>query len=489
MLDEKCRSAILTLSAKGHGVRTIARAVGVSRNAVRRVIGSGSANVPLVVHPEQLSPHLETVRDLYRQCEGNRVRVWEELEAKGTAVPYQTLTGFMRRHGIGVAQKERAGSYHFAPGEEMQHDTSPHDVTVGEKKRRLQCAALILCHSRMLFARCYPTFNRFYAKVFLTEALLFLCGVARRCVIDNTSIVIAHGAGKKAVVAPEMEAFAERFGFTFVAHAVGDADRKGRIERPFSFVEKNFYPGRTFADLSDLNRQMAAWCEKVNAKSRRHLGGSSPVTLFQSEKPHLLPLPLYVPEVYALHHRVVDLEGFIHLHTNRYSAPDDAIGRRIEVMESKEHVRLLSGHKVLCEHERKEDGAGVRVTLPEHRHPGRWQKRGSPLPPLPEEGILRAQGEELAHLVDALRQFHGNRAARSIRHLHRIYLDYPLAPLRKAVAKALSYGLVDLDRIERLVLRTAAGEFFQVPLPPAPEGEGNTGLSGDERTGEDDGDQ
>mgnify|MGYP001603148937 CR=1 FL=1 len=190
MLDADRRHAILTLAGRGHGVRTVARAVGVSRNTVRRVLGNGSTAVKEVVRPEQLAPALEAIRDLYGQCEGNRVRVWEELAALGTAVPYTTLTGFMRRHGIGVAQKERAGSYHFEPGEEMQHDTSPHDVTVGGKKRRLQCAALILCHSRMLFARCYPTFNRFFAKIFLTEALLLMGGAARRCVIDYVAFHI-----------------------------------------------------------------------------------------------------------------------------------------------------------------------------------------------------------------------------------------------------------------------------------------------------------
>jgi transposase len=485
LLDAERRSAILTLSQKGHGVRTIARAVGVSRNTVRRVLESGSAKVQEPVRPEQLTPVLETIRDLYAGCEGNRVRVWEELEARGTTVPYQTLTGFMRRHGIGVAPKERAGSYQFEPGEEMQHDTSPHDVTVGEKKRRLQCAALILCHSRVLYAQCYPTFNRFYAKVFLTEALLFIGGAARRCVIDNTSIVIAHGTGKKAVIAPEMEAFAERFGFTFLAHAVGDANRKGRIERPFAFIERNFYPGRTFADLSDLNRQMTTWCEKANAKSRRHLGGSSPVALFQSEKPDLLPLPLYVPEVYALHPRVVDLEGMVNLHNNRYSVPEDLIGRRVEVRETKDKVMIMTGHALAATHDRLEDGAGGRSVLPEHRHKERPRKKGEPAPALPEERILLQQGGELAGLAALIRQRCGRSAIRAIRHLHRMYLDYPTDALKKAAAAALCHGLFDTSRIERMVLRTIAGEFFQLPLMPAPGKGGNPFEHGEE---EDDGD-
>ena len=488
MLDEHRRLAILTLSQKGRGVRTIARAVGVSRNTVRRVLESGSAKAREPVHPEQLSPALETIKELYRDCEGNRVRVWEELGAKGTTVPYQTLTAFMRRHGIGVEQKERAGSYHFDLGEEMQHDTSPHEVVVGEKKRRLQCAALILCHSRMLYAQCYPTFNRFYAKIFLTESLLFLGGGAKRCVIDNTNVVIAHGTGKKAVIAPEMEAFAERFGFTFVAHAVRDANRKGRIERPFAFIERNFYPGRTFADTADLNRQMIRWCEKVNAKGRRHLGGSSPVTLFQSEKPDLLPLPLYVPEVYALHVRVVDLEGMVNLHNNQYSVPEDLIGRRVEVRETKDEVTVMTGHVLAACHDRLEDGARGRSVLPEHRHKGRPRRKGESLPPLPEEKILLAQGEELQTLVKALRQKCGRSATRAIRHLHRMYLDYPGDALKKAVAAALSHGLFDTSRIERMVLRAIAGEFFQLPLVPEPGTDGNPAGHAEEETREDDGD-
>ncbi len=489
MLDADRRCAILTLAGKGHGVRTIARAVGVSRNTVRRALGNGSAAVKEVARSEQLAPVLETIRDLYGHCRGNRVRVWEELATLGTTIPYTTLTGFMRRHGIGVAQKERAGSYSFEPGEEMQHDISPHDVEVGGKKRRLQCAGLILCHSRMLFARCYPTFNRFFAKIFLTEALLFLGGAARRCVIDNTSIVIAHGSGRKAVIAPEMEAFCERFGFMFVAHAVGDANRKGRIERPFAFIEKNFYPGRTFTDLSDLNRQMAAWCEKVNAKGRRHLGGSAPVTLFQSERSHLLPLPLYVPEVYALHPRVVDLEGMVNLHNNRYSAPEDLIGRRVEVKETKDKVTVIAGHTVAACHDRMEDGAGGRSVLPEHRHKGRPRRKGESLPPLPEEKILLSQGEELAGLAALIRQRCGRSAIRALRHLHRMYLDYPGDALKKAAAAALLHGLFDTIRIERMVLRTIAGEFFQLPLPPASGKDENPGEHGEDQTREDDGDQ
>jgi hypothetical protein len=31
-----------------------------------------------------------------------------------------------------------------------------------------------------------------------------------------------------------------------MAHQPGDKNRSGRVERPFHYIENNFYPGRTF---------------------------------------------------------------------------------------------------------------------------------------------------------------------------------------------------------------------------------------------------
>ena len=62
--------------------------------------------------------------------------------------------------------------------------------------------------------------------------------------IDNTSVILACGAGQLAQVAPEVEAFEKRFGFRFMAHEIMDCNRKGKVERPFDYVEGNFLVGR-----------------------------------------------------------------------------------------------------------------------------------------------------------------------------------------------------------------------------------------------------
>jgi transposase len=414
--------------------------------------------------PECLEPQRARIEQLVTLCQGNLVRVQEELEADGVRVAYSTLTAFCRRHELTRPPQQRAGRYEFGPGEEMQHDTSPHEVVIGGRRRRLQCASLVLCYSRLLHAQLYPTYNRFYAKSFLSRALERFGGAARRCLVDNTSVVIAAGSGRDARVAPEMEAFAERFGFHFEAHAVGHANRSARVERPFFYIERNFYPGRRFPDLADCNRQLAAWCEKAAQRTIRALQ-ETPSARFERERPHLEPLPLYIPEVYALHARIVDIEGFVHLHTNRYSVEERLIGRRVEVRETLEQVRVFLGPRCVATHPRLEEGAHGRSVLPAHRHRAHPRKRNGQWVPLPEEVRLRGASPLLAQLVDRLRHRHGGRAARPLRRLERFWRDYPREALLDAVRCALDHGLTDLGRLERMVLARVAGNFFQLPLP------------------------
>jgi transcriptional regulator with XRE-family HTH domain len=425
MHDLDTRTAVFELNEKGQGIRAIARALKISRNAVRKILRSRQKEVPSLERAQKAEPHLERIRELYAECEGNLVRVQEKLTDEKVELSYPTLTRFCRLHGIGVKEKT-------------------------------------------LFAQCYPTFNRFYCKVFLTAAIRFFAGTCGRCMVDNTSVVIAHGTGKNAVAAPEMAAFSDRFGFDFEAHEKGDANRSARVERPFHYIEHNFYPGRSFEALRDLNAQFVDWCRQSNGRHRRQLQ-AAPVELYQAERPHLKPLPLHIPEVYALHHRVVDLCGYVHVHTNRYSVPPDLIGRTVEVRESIDRIRVFRGHEQMVTHERLEEGKRQRVSLPEHRYPGRWKQRDQNPPPLPEEKVLRAAAPELGALVDVIKRHRGGRAVKPLRDLHRLYLDYPTEPLCAALRVALEYGLYEVKRIEQMVLKNIAGDFFRLPAPPDKE--------------------
>jgi transposase len=461
LLDEATRTAILKLHAQGHGSRKIARALGVARDTVRRVIGSGSATVPPLVRAEQAEPWREHILELHARYEGHLGRVHEALTQRGAAVSYPALTAFCRRHGIGSAPPEPAGRYLFGPAVEMQHDTSPHQAKIGGVLCRVQSASLVLCYSRMIFFQHYPRFTRFECKAFLTQAIAYFCGAASRCMVDNSNVVVAAGSGATMIPAPEMAAFAERYGFIFVAHEKGDANRSARVEAPFQRIQKGFLVGENFADWTDLNQRARSSCQEWNAKFSNKLHASRR-ELFAAEQPYLKPLPLHVPEVYQLCTRIVDAEGHVHVNRVRYSAPYRLIGRALEVRETLERVDLYEGPRRVATHARVYGPLDARVTDPAHRPP-RGQGLSRHPQPAPEQIEILQIEPRVASYLKALKQQVGDRRA-PLRRLLSMLQEYPRAAFLTAIASAELYRLFDLDRLEKMVLRQIADDYFVLPL-------------------------
>jgi transposase len=459
MLSQNQRTTILELHAQGVSKREIARVLKISRLSVRKVLRANSATVPPLLRPEKAEPYRQQILELLDTCKGNLVRVREELAASGVSLAYSTLTAFCHRHGIGQQPIVPSGNYQFQPGEEIQHDTSPHELELGGWRRKVQTASAVLCYSRMLFFQMYPTFTRFDAKVFLTEALRYFGAVPTRVVIDNTHVVVAHGTGRNMVPAPEMAAFAERFGFYFMAHELGDANRSARVERPFWFIEKNYLAGRRFADWQDLNQQARQWCDRVNATYKKHIR-AVPRELFAVERQHLKPLPVWVPEVYRLQERIVDVEGYVALHSNRYSVPFTWINRRVEVRETKDQVVIQLDARNQVSHPRVPEAEHQRITVAAHRPP-RGPSSPRPNPHLEEQLIVQTV-PEIADYVSALKQRSRKLVVLALRQLLRLVRDYPREPLLDAVREAAHYGLYDLDRVERMILRRVAQDYFRL---------------------------
>jgi transposase len=459
MLPEELRQAIRLLKAQGQPLRAISRTLNVSRNSVRRVLREGERPAASAADPA-LQAVVALLPALYRTCKGNAVRIAEVLKDQhGTEIAYSTLTRLIRDLTDLRTPRKRSGTYVFAPGEEMQHDTSAHRLTLGGKVLTAQCASLVLAYSRLLFVQYYPRFTRFEAKAFLTAALQFFDGAARRCVIDNTSVILAGGAGASARIAPEMAAFAAVFGFEFMAHAIGHSDRKGRVERPFAYAENNFLAGRTFADWADLNGQARTWCQGVaNAKVKRVLGMSAQAA-YPMEKPHLLPLPPALPPVTEIHHRVVDSYGFVHLDTNRYSVPERWVGKPVAVHKHPEQVLVYADRQLIAEHPRLIEQRQGEQRAPGH-HPVLERRRA--VGPSPQEQALTGRDPRLDAYVAALKQRAPGRGVGKLRRLLELKRTYPAEPFLAAIAQALHYGLFDLSRLERLILERVAGDFFDL---------------------------
>jgi len=455
MTPTEIRSAVRTLQAQDHSLREISRLLALSRNTVRRILRERDSNVAEAAPCDDAT--LVRVKAAFERARGNVVRVRELLAGDGIEVHYSTLTRWVREAGL-RSPPRRAGEYDFVPGQEMQHDTSPHRVTfaTADKPVTAQCAGLVLAYSRRLFIQYYPRFTRFEAKTFLLEAARFMAGVCPVCIIDNTSVLLASGSGADAVIAPEMGAFARTLGFRFRAHQVGHPDRKGRIERPFAYVETNFLAGRYFVDFDDLNRQVLAWCCDVANRKPKAALGMSPDAAYVIEQPHLVPLPDALPPVYELLERLVDLYGYVSVDTNRYSVPERLVGKSVAVYKLPAEIRVCRKDTTIAVHPRMIAQRNAKSTLPGHHTIPLRQGRGTAT----EEKMLSGHHPSLDRYVDAIRQRGNAGGRRALRRLVEMKRTYPAGPFIAAVEQALLYGLFDLGRLEDLILKQVAGDFF-----------------------------
>src|SRR5271170_3940551 len=458
MTPTEIRNAVCALQAQGHSLREISRSLALSRNTVRRILRQPNRTADEAAPCDEAT--LARLKTAFARARGNVVRVQELLADDGLAVRYSTLTRWARQAGL-RSPPRRAGEYDFAPGQEMQHDTSPHRVLFAKagtsgKIVTVQCAGLVLAYSRRLFIQYYPRFTRFEAKTFLLEAARFMGGVCPVCVIDNTSVLLAAGAGADAVIAPEMLAFARTLGFRFRAHRVGNPDRKGRIERPFAYVEMNFLAGRSFTDFDDLNRQALDWCRNVANRKPKQALGMSPEAAYLIERPHLRPLPDVLPPVYELLDRIVDLHGYVSVDTNRYSVPEHFVGQSVAVYKLPAEIHVCRKDTTIAVHRRLVGQRDARSILPDHHTIPVRQNRGTRC----EEALLRGHHPSLDRYAAALEQRSNGWGRRALRRLIGLKRTYPSGPFIAAIEQALQYGMFDLGRLEALILKQVAGDFF-----------------------------
>ena len=130
------------------------------------------------------------------------------------------------------------------------------------------------------------------------------------------------------------------------------------------------------------------------------------------------------------------------------------------VRESKDRIDVYDGPRRVASHRRVPESIDARVTDLEHRPP---RHEGFFVRQTPnEERRLTERVPEAAAYVAVLRR-RGRGSLRDLRVLLRMSDDYPRAALIAALVEATHYGMADLERLERMVLRRIARDFFNDP--------------------------
>jgi transposase len=460
------RKAVFALHREGMGVREIARRMRLGRNTVRRIIRA-QGQMPTAVHAEKIHLDAELLRTLYQDCAGHAQRVHEKLvEEEGIEVTYPTLTRRLRELGISAPAKSRCAQVPDEPGAEMQHDTTIYTIKLGGKPTRVVASLLYLRFSKRRYLKFYRWFNRFKMKCFLHEGWMFWGYVALECIIDNTNLarLPGSGTGAAAVIVPEMERFASQYGTRFRCHEKGHANRKAGNERSFYTVDTNFFPGRSFRSLEDLNAQAFQWATVRMENRPQGKAGLIPARAFEHEQAYLIELPGHLPAPYRLHERGTDQYGYAAFEGNYYWVPGTRRDE-VKVLQYADKLKIYRARECLAEYPLPADGVKNAKFAP----PGQPQPRHNPAnrrrPTQEEEKRLRAMGEAVSGYLDFALKPKGIARHHFVRQLFALSQELSATVFIQTLERALRYRIVGIDTLRRIALLCmSAGEQ---PLPIA----------------------
>jgi hypothetical protein len=436
------------------GIRTISRKLGVARNTVRTIIEK-SGEVNLTPRSDKISVDPELLTKLYTDCSGWRERIWEKLQDEyNVQIAYSTLTLKVRELGLG--KKPRSAHIGDTPGGEMQHDTSPYRIKIDDKTTGIIASLLYFRYSKQRYLKFYRSFTRFKMRCFFHEALVHFGFSATECIIDNTNLAILHGTGPDAVINPEMEKFSRMYGFRFVAHRIKHANRKAGEERSFWTVETNFFAGRTFTSLEDLNQQAYNWSTNIMANRPQTKGRIIPSKAFEHEAAFLNKIHEEIPAPYQVHVRNIDQYGFIAFDSNYYWLPIGAIGTA-NVLEYTHEIKIYQGRHLLVSYPLPPIGTRNEIfpkDRPHSHQPHKIPKRNAV-----EEDALRCHSKLTNDYLDALMKNTGRFKYKTVRELYRLQSRLSVQLFDRVIERAHHYGIYetkDLDRIARLLARQDA---------------------------------
>ncbi|MEZ6136197.1 MAG: IS21 family transposase [Pirellulaceae bacterium] len=459
-MSQKLDNEIVHRRQGGQSMRGIARDLGISRWRVERTLAlnqslrSAETDKPVnaqLPKPSQsrrskLDQYLPAIEQLLERYPNmTAVRIFEELKTRGYAGGFTTVREKVK------TLRRRPNSpltvrFETAAGVQAQMDWSSYDIVfTQEGRRRVNLFSYILGYSR----RQYIVFSErqdFEATVRgHVQAFEHLQGVAATCLYDNMKVVVTRWEDDQPLYNVRFLAFATHYGYRPWACRPFRPQTKGKVERPFQYVESSLLGGRTFRSLEHLNEVTRWWLANVADVRVHGTTKKRPIDLHAEEQAHLLPLPANPYDTARVVYRVVDSEGLLVYANNQYSAPWRLIGQLLPVRITEKEV-IVYNHalEVVGMHLLLEGVTGQRCIDPAHRPPPNYAEQLEQL-----RQRYRTLGEAATRFLEGLlkRPRGGRQQAQRVLVLLRNYQrEDGLAAMERAV-RYHAYSLSSLEHI------------------------------------------
>lgn len=401
---------IQELKRQGLSISAIARQTGLDRKTVKKYLANGleapaySPRKPVV---SAVEPHRAYLLERMANYPGlSSRRLHREICDMGYKGAYSSLTEYLRQIRPPVP-KTYERRFETGAGVQAQVDFAEFQTVFTREPdvvRKVWLFSMVLGHSRWLWGRFCS--NQGLETVMRCHIAAFeaMAGCCTEILYDRmkTAVIGEDGAGVVTYNA-SLVALLAHYGSAPKACQPYRAKTKGKVERPFRYIRQDFFLGRSFRDLDDLNAQFDVWREDI-ANARQHATTGRIVREhFTQEQPHLRPLPALRYDAVLTVERRISREGMVAVAGNYYSVPDTARRRVVEVQHHTHEIRIFEEGQLIARHPVLEGKNRKRIE-PSHRK-ALPTKPAEMFPATPAVPILQrplafygAVGERLANL-------------------------------------------------------------------------------------------
>jgi len=447
-------------------LRAIARRLNRDPKTIRRALGRSRSSRP--PEPSKLAPYHALITERVQQ--GLRSpRILREIRERGYTGGPTILKAFLQTLGPYQPPPPRAFlRFETQPGEEAQSDWSPYRVLIAQRETIVHAFSLILCFCRRLFVAFFRD-ERLPTLLWAhQEAFRYHQGLCRRIAYDNQTAITLGRVGGKPRWHPTFLDFAAHYGFEPSVGRPGHKERRGKVERPFHYLEHDFLAGRVFASWDDLNNQCRHWLDtvanvRVHGTTRRRIDEA-----FAEEQPCLIALPPLRYPAAREETRTLQKDGYIPVDGSYYPVPASLADQGpVSVRIDPAHVQILdAAGTVVASHRVPEAPTRLPAPAPPPGAPRAARSR-----PVQEAAFLarfpdaRAFLEGLTHRMSTLTPIH-------LRAIDQLVALYGTEAVQHALARAAAYRNFNARAVERILQRahpTIVPEPALGALSPRPE--------------------
>jgi transposase len=465
MIDKDTEAKILRYHfVEQWGVNTIARQLGIHHSTVDRVLSQvGLPKAERARRPSIVDPyHPLIIETLAQYPTLSAARLLGMARVRG----YSGGDSQFRAHVAQLRPRRPAEAYlrlKTLPGEQGQVDWGHFGhVSIGRAKRPLMAFVMVLSFSRQIFLQFYlnqrmDNFLRGHVAAFTAFQ-----GIPKILLYDNLRSAVLERRGTAIRFHPTLLDLSAHYRFEPRPVAPARGNEKGRVERAIRYIRENFFAGRTWSTLDDLNAQADAWCTGTSAQRPCPEDPDQRVAeAFADEQAHLIALP---DNPYPTEEQVevsVGKTPYVRFDLNDYSVPHTQVRRTLTVAASLTQVRVLDGETVIATHPRTFD-KGKQIEDPAHIADLVAAKRAARA----HRGLDR-----LAQAVPASQNLlreaaeRGTPLARATAQLVQLLDDYGAAELEQAIAEALAHDVPHPNAVRQALERRREQRQQPPPLP------------------------